>query len=89
MLLSGQLTCQLTAELVIVIGKHGSRLSAAQAKDAIFGVTCGNDVSERDSQGGPAKDLQWWRAKGRILSVHVDRLSLTGWLTATCGCVLD
>ncbi len=51
-------------ELVIVIGKKGSKLSAAQAKDAIFGVTCGNDVSERDWQGGPAKDLQWWRAKG-------------------------
>jgi 2-keto-4-pentenoate hydratase/2-oxohepta-3-ene-1,7-dioic acid hydratase in catechol pathway len=30
----------------------------------IFGVTCGNDVSERDWQGGPQKDLQWWRAKG-------------------------
>ena len=27
-------------------------------------VTCGNDVSERDWQGGPEKDLQWWRAKG-------------------------
>ncbi len=30
----------------------------------IFGVTCGNDVSERDWQHGPHKDLQWWRAKG-------------------------
>jgi 2-keto-4-pentenoate hydratase/2-oxohepta-3-ene-1,7-dioic acid hydratase in catechol pathway len=41
-------------ELVIVIGPRGS----------IFGVTCGNDVSERDWQSGPHKDLQWWRAKG-------------------------
>jgi len=41
-------------ELVIVVGEHGS----------IFGVTCGNDVSERDWQNGPHKDLQWWRAKG-------------------------
>jgi 2-keto-4-pentenoate hydratase/2-oxohepta-3-ene-1,7-dioic acid hydratase in catechol pathway len=41
-------------ELVIVIGPHGT----------IFGVTCGNDVSERDWQNGPHKDLQWWRAKG-------------------------
>jgi 2-keto-4-pentenoate hydratase/2-oxohepta-3-ene-1,7-dioic acid hydratase in catechol pathway len=41
-------------ELAIVIG-HGG---------AIFGVTCGNDVSERDWQNGPHKDLQWWRAKG-------------------------
>jgi 2-keto-4-pentenoate hydratase/2-oxohepta-3-ene-1,7-dioic acid hydratase in catechol pathway len=41
-------------ELVIVIGRRGT----------IFGVTCGNDVSERDWQNGPRKDLQWWRAKG-------------------------
>jgi 2-keto-4-pentenoate hydratase/2-oxohepta-3-ene-1,7-dioic acid hydratase in catechol pathway len=41
-------------ELVIVIGPGAS----------IFGVTCGNDVSERDWQNGPHKDLQWWRAKG-------------------------
>jgi 2-keto-4-pentenoate hydratase/2-oxohepta-3-ene-1,7-dioic acid hydratase in catechol pathway len=41
-------------ELVIVIGPRGT----------IFGVTCGNDVSERDWQSGPHKDLQWWRAKG-------------------------
>lgn len=48
-------------ELVIVIGKRVSHASPAEAKDAIFGVTCGNDVSERDWQKG---DLQWWRAKG-------------------------
>jgi 2-keto-4-pentenoate hydratase/2-oxohepta-3-ene-1,7-dioic acid hydratase in catechol pathway len=41
-------------ELVMVIGPRGT----------IFGVTCGNDVSERDWQNGPHKDLQWWRAKG-------------------------
>lgn len=51
-------------ELVIVVGKGGKNLSLDQAKDAIFGVTCGNDVSERDWQSGPQKDLQWWRAKG-------------------------
>ncbi len=51
-------------ELVIVIGRHTRNASAADAKDAIFGVTCGNDVSERDWQNGPKKDLQWWRAKG-------------------------
>ena len=48
-------------ELVIVIGKklrHGNR---EQAKEAIFGITCGNDVSERDWQNGANKDLQWWR----------------------------
>jgi 2-keto-4-pentenoate hydratase/2-oxohepta-3-ene-1,7-dioic acid hydratase in catechol pathway len=51
-------------ELVIVIGKHVKNISAAEASPAIFGVTCGNDVSERDWQHGANKDLQWWRAKG-------------------------
>ena len=51
-------------ELVIVIGERVSHASAAEARAAIFGVTCGNDVSERDWQNGPRKDLQWWRAKG-------------------------
>jgi 2-keto-4-pentenoate hydratase/2-oxohepta-3-ene-1,7-dioic acid hydratase in catechol pathway len=51
-------------EMVLVIGKRVRRASADEARDAIFGVTCGNDVSERDWQGGPQKDLQWWRAKG-------------------------
>ncbi|MEX2263993.1 MAG: fumarylacetoacetate hydrolase family protein [Bryobacteraceae bacterium] len=52
------------AELVVIMGKQLSRGTPAQARDAIFGVTCGNDVSERDWQNGPKKDLQWWRAKG-------------------------
>ena len=52
-------------ELVVVIGKAVSgKLTDAQARAAIFGVTCGNDVSERDWQNGSDKDLQWWRAKG-------------------------
>lgn len=51
-------------ELVIVIGKRVSKASPAEAREAIFGVTCGNDVSERDWQGGADKDMQWWRAKG-------------------------
>jgi 2-keto-4-pentenoate hydratase/2-oxohepta-3-ene-1,7-dioic acid hydratase in catechol pathway len=51
-------------ELVVVIGKEASDVTPEQAADAIFGVTCGNDVSERDWQSGPQKDLQWWRAKG-------------------------
>jgi len=51
-------------ELVLVIGKRVKNASAGEARDAIFGVTCGNDVSERDWQGGAEKDLQWWRAKG-------------------------
>jgi 2-keto-4-pentenoate hydratase/2-oxohepta-3-ene-1,7-dioic acid hydratase in catechol pathway len=51
-------------ELVLVIGKRVKRASPDEARAAIFGVTCGNDVSERDWQSGPEKDLQWWRAKG-------------------------
>jgi 2-keto-4-pentenoate hydratase/2-oxohepta-3-ene-1,7-dioic acid hydratase in catechol pathway len=47
-----------------VIGKKAKDVSREQAKDYIYGVTVGNDVSERDWQGGPQKDLQWWRAKG-------------------------
>jgi 2-keto-4-pentenoate hydratase/2-oxohepta-3-ene-1,7-dioic acid hydratase in catechol pathway len=51
-------------ELVVVIGKPLSKVDRPQAIDGIFGVTCGNDVSERDWQNGANKDLQWWRAKG-------------------------
>jgi 2-keto-4-pentenoate hydratase/2-oxohepta-3-ene-1,7-dioic acid hydratase in catechol pathway len=51
-------------ELVIVMGKKARNVSVEQARDAIFGVTCGNDVSERNWQHGAGKDLQWWRAKG-------------------------
>ena len=48
-------------EIVAVIGKVCSKVTPDEAKSCIFGVTCGNDVSERDWQKG---DLQWWRAKG-------------------------
>jgi 2-keto-4-pentenoate hydratase/2-oxohepta-3-ene-1,7-dioic acid hydratase in catechol pathway len=51
-------------ELVVVIGKRLKRASEAEAREGIFGYTCGNDVSERDWQNGPDKDMQWWRAKG-------------------------
>jgi 2-keto-4-pentenoate hydratase/2-oxohepta-3-ene-1,7-dioic acid hydratase in catechol pathway len=51
-------------ELVLVIGKRLRRASKADAADGIFGVTCGNDVSERNWQRGSDKDVQWWRAKG-------------------------
>lgn len=51
-------------ELVIVLGRRVHGASREEASAAIFGVTCGNDVSERDWQHGANKDLQWWRAKG-------------------------
>ncbi|UPR34565.1 fumarylacetoacetate hydrolase family protein [Vibrio cyclitrophicus] len=47
-------------ELVVVIGKEISKASQEQAEDAIFGVTVGNDITERSWQNS---DLQWLRAK--------------------------
>ena len=47
-------------ELVIVIGETAQDVPMESAQDHIFGVTAGNDVSERDWQSA---DLQWFRAK--------------------------
>jgi 2-keto-4-pentenoate hydratase/2-oxohepta-3-ene-1,7-dioic acid hydratase in catechol pathway len=47
-------------EMVVVIGRRASKVPVAQAKAHVFGVTIGNDVSERDWQ---RSDLQWFRAK--------------------------
>jgi 2-keto-4-pentenoate hydratase/2-oxohepta-3-ene-1,7-dioic acid hydratase in catechol pathway len=52
------------AELVIVIGKKAKNVPKDKALDYVLGVTCGNDVSEREWQNGDGKDIQWWRAKG-------------------------
>ncbi len=46
-------------ELVVVIGKQARHVSVAEAGRYVFGVTAGNDVSERGWQRG---DLQWLRA---------------------------
>ena len=51
-------------ELVIVIGKPVHHATPEEAHEAVFGVTCGNDVSDRNWQRGPGADKQWWRAKG-------------------------
>jgi 2-keto-4-pentenoate hydratase/2-oxohepta-3-ene-1,7-dioic acid hydratase in catechol pathway len=48
------------AELVVVIGKRAANVPVEEAGEYIFGVTAGNDVSERDWQRA---DLQWLRAK--------------------------
>ena len=49
-------------EIVVVIGKAAKgALSREQALEAVFGYTCGNDVSARVWQRA---DGQWWRAKG-------------------------
>lgn len=47
-------------ELVVVIGRRAQNVSPADAPRHIFGVTAGNDVSERNWQRA---DLQWFRAK--------------------------
>ncbi len=51
-------------ELVLVIGKTVRDASREEAAAAVFGITCGNDVSDRNWQRGAGKDVQWWRAKG-------------------------
>lgn len=48
-------------ELVIVIGKKCKNIKEEEAKEFIFGYTCGNDVSARDCQ--LKKDKQWARGK--------------------------
>jgi len=48
-------------ELVLVIGRRACRVPPERAGGHVFGVTCGNDVSERTWQ---RDDLQWLRAKG-------------------------
>jgi 2-keto-4-pentenoate hydratase/2-oxohepta-3-ene-1,7-dioic acid hydratase in catechol pathway len=54
-------TLHYEAEMAIVIGKRAENVSVEDAHEYIFGVTAGNDVSERAWQGG---DIQWVRAKG-------------------------
>jgi 2-keto-4-pentenoate hydratase/2-oxohepta-3-ene-1,7-dioic acid hydratase in catechol pathway len=51
-------------EMVVVVGRKLRNAGRDEARDAVFGVTAGNDVSERVWQNGEKKDLQWWRAKG-------------------------
>jgi 2-keto-4-pentenoate hydratase/2-oxohepta-3-ene-1,7-dioic acid hydratase in catechol pathway len=48
------------AELVIVMGKRATNVTADQALDYVLGYTCGNDVSDRNYQN---QDKQWLRAK--------------------------
>ena len=44
------------AELVIVVGKEAWGVNEAEAKNCIFGYTCGNDLSCRESQ---TRTSQW------------------------------
>lgn len=76
------------AELVIVIGKQAKKVSKERALDYVFGVTAGNDISERYWQNDENnKDVQWWRAKGAdtfgpcgpflVSGLNYDKLKLT------------
>lgn len=50
------------AELVVVIGKRARRISVEDAASHILGYTCGNDVTDRDTQ---VEDKNWTaRSKG-------------------------
>jgi 2-keto-4-pentenoate hydratase/2-oxohepta-3-ene-1,7-dioic acid hydratase in catechol pathway len=48
------------AELVIVMAKTAKAIAKEQVRDHIFGITAGNDISERIWQ---KNDVQWFRAK--------------------------
>jgi len=48
-------------ELAVVISRKTRRVTPEEARQAVLGWTCANDVTERDLQG---QDKQWWRAKG-------------------------
>lgn len=64
-------------ELVLIVGQRAKNISQAQAAEVIFGVTAGNDLTERNWQG---TDLQWMRSKasdgfgpiGSVIAVGVD-----------------
>lgn len=62
-------------ELVVVIGRKAKSVPVAQAKHHVFGVTIGNDVSERDWQ---KQDLQWFRAKASDTFGPVGPVIVTG-----------
>ncbi len=47
-------------ELVLVIGRRAKNVSLEEAGEYIFGITAGNDLTERSWQGS---DLQWMRSK--------------------------
>jgi len=67
------------AEMVIVMGKTCRKVPKERALDYVFGVTAGNDVSERIWQNDPdRKDIQWWRAKGADTFGPVGPYILTG-----------
>lgn len=49
------------AEVGVVIGRTARRVPASASRDHVLGLTCVNDVTDRDLQ---ARDVQYTRAKG-------------------------
>jgi 2-keto-4-pentenoate hydratase/2-oxohepta-3-ene-1,7-dioic acid hydratase in catechol pathway len=70
------------AELVIVIGKRGRRISREAAMDHVAGYTCGNDVSARDWQH--RKDGKQW-----VLGKSFDGFGPTGPWIVTADTIPD
>lgn len=62
-------------EMVIVIGRRAKSVPVAGAREYVFGITAGNDISERDWQSA---DLQWFRAKGSDSFGPVGPILVTG-----------
>jgi 2-keto-4-pentenoate hydratase/2-oxohepta-3-ene-1,7-dioic acid hydratase in catechol pathway len=62
-------------ELVLVIGREAKDVPESEALDYVFGVTAGNDVSERDWQ---RDDLQWLRAKASDTFAPIGPVIATG-----------
>jgi 2-keto-4-pentenoate hydratase/2-oxohepta-3-ene-1,7-dioic acid hydratase in catechol pathway len=58
----GDVSLDYEAELLVVIGRAGHRVSEQDAPTLIGGYACFNDISERKSQRG---DGQWFRGKSR------------------------
>ena len=56
---AGRVDCE--AEVGIVIGREARNVRAAEAADYVLGLTCVNDVTDRDLQ---KRDVQYTRAKG-------------------------
>jgi 2-keto-4-pentenoate hydratase/2-oxohepta-3-ene-1,7-dioic acid hydratase in catechol pathway len=65
-------------ELVVVVGKRMKSATPEEGLAAIFGVTCGNDVTERNWQYGEQRDVQWWRAKGSDTFAPAGPVIVTG-----------
>jgi 2-keto-4-pentenoate hydratase/2-oxohepta-3-ene-1,7-dioic acid hydratase in catechol pathway len=65
-------------EMVVVIGSRVRHASRREAEAAVFAITCGNDVSDRNWQRGAGKDIQWWRAKGCDTFGPVGPILVTG-----------